>query len=323
MKKGLAILVFTLVSTMAFPALSLRENPQDPPRGKKRHIKMVKVEDGEKTELDTIIEGDDIFVWKGDTIGKDLKWITSEDKEFNLDSLKKSGVYEYDVDVLKGGKGKVLMYSTGDDNTSKLHEYIIKSGEGKKMMFIGEDDNIHEFKGPGDAVWVTEKGDHTMLHAPSAVKIIKEKQGGNIIDLSDPGIISYKKKKLSGGREKIEIIREEAKKGEIEDVNVVIKEADGPMMIHSAQPGMTKNIKVLKKDNGVFHIFEEDGEELEFTDKEGNLVKVKEINKGDGNLIHIKEIEEDGLKKVKVTVKEVEEEAEEKEEVGKESENKK
>ncbi len=32
---------------------------------------------------------------------------------------------------------------------------------------------------------------------------------GNVINLADPGIISYKKKKLSGGREKITIIRKE------------------------------------------------------------------------------------------------------------------
>jgi hypothetical protein len=33
----------------------------------------------------------------------------------------------------------------------------------------------------------------------------------NIIDLSDPGIISYEKKKLKDGREKIIIIRKEVK----------------------------------------------------------------------------------------------------------------
>ena len=36
-------------------------------------------------------------------------------------------------------------------------------------------------------------------------------QGRNVIDLSAPGIISFEKKKLSGGREKITIIRNEVK----------------------------------------------------------------------------------------------------------------
>ena len=36
-------------------------------------------------------------------------------------------------------------------------------------------------------------------------------QGGNVIDLSDPGILSYKKEKMSDGREKITIIRKEVK----------------------------------------------------------------------------------------------------------------
>jgi hypothetical protein len=47
-------------------------------------------------------------------------------------------------------------------------------------------------------------------------------RSGNVIDLSDPGVISYKKKKLSGGREKITIIRNEVTEKQEKDVLYII-----------------------------------------------------------------------------------------------------
>lgn len=34
-----------------------------------RHIKMTKIENGKKMELDTVLTGNDVFIWNGDTIG--------------------------------------------------------------------------------------------------------------------------------------------------------------------------------------------------------------------------------------------------------------
>jgi hypothetical protein len=65
---------------------------------------------------------------------------------------------------------------------------------------------------------------------------------GNVIDLSDPGIISYKKKKMSGGREKITIIRNEPSEKEIEkEVSITIPDAPNPEFWMSANgPGKMK-----------------------------------------------------------------------------------
>ena len=84
MKRILSVILLSGFALFVLSSFSIRENPQDPPRGKKteKHIKMVKVDDnGKKIELDTVIAGDEILVWNGDTIsgGKELKWISKDD----------------------------------------------------------------------------------------------------------------------------------------------------------------------------------------------------------------------------------------------------
>jgi len=46
-------------------------------------------------------------------------------------------------------------------------------------------------------------------------------QNPNIIDLSDPGILSFKKKKMSGGREKITVIRKEVQEMTLEENQIM------------------------------------------------------------------------------------------------------
>ena len=77
-----------MLSSMAFGQQT--PPPPPPPKAPKteKHIKMVKIDDdGKKVELDTIINGNQVFVWNGDTIGggKQLKWITKDD--FEMDSI--------------------------------------------------------------------------------------------------------------------------------------------------------------------------------------------------------------------------------------------
>ena len=75
MKRILSQTILPVLSFFILSSFSIRETPQDPPRGKKaeKHIKMVKVDDeGNKVELDTIIAGDEIFVWNGDTSSRSL-----------------------------------------------------------------------------------------------------------------------------------------------------------------------------------------------------------------------------------------------------------
>ncbi|MGC9355399.1 MAG: hypothetical protein ACP5D9_16240 [Mariniphaga sp.] len=164
MKQIMFIIGFLLSSFLLFSSFSLRETPQDPPRGEKgekaqRHIRLEKIENGEKTVLDTVIEGNRIFVWNGDTIGSGEKfeWFGTDD--FDLDSLTQN--FEFRVSEMDGDGDKSFIFAPHPPYPPKV---------------------------------------------PHIVKLNK-KLHGNIIDLSDPGIISYKKKKLKGGREKIILIR--------------------------------------------------------------------------------------------------------------------
>lgn len=61
---GLAGLTAALLSSFAFVQKS--DKVQEPK--KNRHVRMIKVENGKKMELDTVLVNDDVFVWNGDTI---------------------------------------------------------------------------------------------------------------------------------------------------------------------------------------------------------------------------------------------------------------
>jgi hypothetical protein len=129
-----------------------------------RHIKMIKIENGKKMELDTVLTGDDVFVWNGDTLNP-VKHI----KRFS---------------------------PSGFD---KMHNIDIKVDrrDGKEMIFF-DGENMKNF--PPMPPWPP------MRH----MKMIKGANSGRVIDLNDPNIISYKKKDMSGDREKIEIIRKKS-----------------------------------------------------------------------------------------------------------------
>ena len=249
MKNLFFILGVLLASFLLFSSFSLRENPQDPPRGEKgkRHLKLIKVENGKKTELDTIIHGDNIFVWNGDTIGTEGGFNFVMPPLPDLDSLHRNFTFHFN----------------GDDM-----------------------DFEPPFVLPPDAP-----------RPPKAPHIFhfKNKSGENIIDLSDPGIISYKKRDKSGRREKIVIIREKNEENENEEVDISWTAKPSEFLV-KAPPKIEKRIKVIKNDNGEIEVFEtEDGE----VDLDGASVKVIEE---DGKVIVIKEKKSKGENEIEVEV---------------------
>ncbi|SHI75402.1 hypothetical protein SAMN05444280_105144 [Tangfeifania diversioriginum] len=173
------ILGVFLAGFLLLSSFSLRQHPQDPPLGEKseRHIKLIKVEDGKKTVLDTIIKGNNIFVWNGDTIG------TVEDFQFAMPEL---------------------------PNLDSLKEEI--------TVFL-KDENF-DFDTP--FFWPPDAPEPP--NVPHVFRF-ESNSGENIIDLSDPAIISYKKKDKSGGREKIVIIREKNEENE-NKTEVEVKELE-------------------------------------------------------------------------------------------------
>jgi len=249
MKQIMFIIGFLLGSFLLFSSFSLRENPQDPPRGEKgekakRHIRLEKIENGEKTVLDTVIEGNRIFVWNGDTIGSASKFKWQGIENFDMDSIHKN--FEF--------------------------------------RFLESD-------GPGDNRFMFAHPPHS-AKAPRVARLQRNLRG-NVIDLSDPGIISYKKKKMSGGREKITIIRNEPSEKEIEkDVLITVPEAVDPVLWMGADgPEKSKTVKVIKHDNGELEITED--ENIIMQRKDGEVMIIRKKIKGDSENVEIEMKEKD------------------------------
>lgn len=187
-----------------------------------RHIKMTKIENGKKMELDTVLTNDDVFVWNGDTISpvKHIKKFKHAgfDKMQNFDVTVENKDGKEKVMILrhKGGKpGEPMMWHMDSDNDDMeiltedidslgkrvVVRKIAKDGKGNHMMFFNHDDMNHFPPVPP-------------VPPVPHIKMLRSAKAGNAIHLDDPNIISFKKKDLSGDREKIEIVRKKSKSQE-------------------------------------------------------------------------------------------------------------
>ena len=185
---------------------------------KSRHIKVTKIENGKKMELDTVLTGNDVFVWNGDTINPVRHFGKSGHPEFNK-------MHRVDVDFdRQNGKemifkhrinkpGEPMIYNMdSDDDMEIITEDVDSLGKRivvRKRMKDGAEDHMS-----------IRNSDLDMLAPPappmppvppfSHLRMMKMQHGGQIIDLNDPNIVSYKKKDVKGGMEKIEIIRKKS-----------------------------------------------------------------------------------------------------------------
>lgn len=260
---GMAGLTAVLLSSFV-----LSENDDNGQQPKKsRHVRLVKIENGKKMEIDTVFATDDVFIWHGDTInpmkhkgGMMVHSFGKGDGKANVMIFKHQDGQEGDP---------VFLDVETDDNMDVLTENSDTTG--KKIM-------IRRMKrgGPGgDVMFFNGMGpDHfppvpPVPPAPPVphVKMFGIQHGGKVIDLNDPNVISYKKKDLSGGREKIEIIRKKTEENENEtfhiqfdDQNFMAPDApDAPEMIWESKDDSvkTKIIERKKIING------KDGKEIE------------------------------------------------------------
>lgn len=294
--------IFTIAAILASAilltsAVLFTDIPQDPPKKGKKHINLVRVDDnGKKVEIDTVLEANQVFVWNGDTIGKDggLKWV-SENGDFDFDM-------DMDFDVKTDGKHKVIVMKSGDATAPMVYEFKTDDDSTKqyRVKVIASDDgeNVNVMK------WHADSDEDVFFGAPPAphkMMFIGDRKKGNVIDLSDPGIISYEKKELKDGKEKIVIVREKPSEEDIEMNEEII--IQGAPMMHGAHPQIEKRIKVIAGDDGKVEILE-DGDVWSVEDmEEGEKVIEK-----DGKKIVIKKIKEGDEVKVNVEVEEKEEE---------------
>jgi len=278
MKRILSITGILAFAILFMSAISINDYPQDPPK-KKKHIKMVKVDDnGKKMELDTIIEADEIFVWNGDTIdgGKELKWFS--EGEFDMD---------FDIEVDKDGEQNVIVMKSKDGKSPAIFKFKTDGNEDENVMF-----------------WNDKDHNEMIFHTPRSPKVvrIKKQKSGNVIDLSDPGIISYDKKELKNGKEKITIIRNKPSEDDIELEEEIIMHGSGahPMLLHEGHPAKTKSIKVIRDDEGIIEIIDEDDvwnikegdTDVQVIEKDGKKITIKKIKEGEEIKVNV-EVEEE------------------------------
>ena len=113
-----------------------------------------------------------------------------------------------------------------DDSTKKIIVMKRRSGEKENRMMVAPPP-------PGAPVPPIDQG----------MRFLQRRQG-NMIDLSDPAVISFKKKKLSGGREKITIIRNEVSEKQNEDIMFMIDR--DPKLFHLDGPKPIEELELKK-----------------------------------------------------------------------------
>jgi hypothetical protein len=196
---GLAGLTALLLSSFAF----VQKDGETQEPKKSRHIRMVKTENGKKMELDTILTGDDVFVWNGDTVNP-AKHIDRFDRGGF------GGMHRFDgnIDRRGGNRNGMNFRHRGGEEGGPAIRHRAPRDEMDQIMF----GRRMEHK-PGNNT--IHMGGNGLGHFPPMPPLPPVEMGrfqyrGQMINLDDPNIVSYKKRKMSGGREKIEIIRKKS-----------------------------------------------------------------------------------------------------------------
>lgn len=271
MKNTMALLGLGLAVMLLSTELSAQKAPEVKDTKKSRHIKMTKIENGKTMKLDTVLTGDDVFIWNGDTINP-VKHI----KKFSPSGFDKLQHIDVNVDS-KDGKEKVMIFRHKDGKVGEPMIWNMDSDD--DMEIVTEDiDSLGKRivvrkrikDGKGDRMIFLNDGN--MKHFPPVppvppvphVRMMQMKHAGKTINLNDPNIISYKKKDMSGDREKIEIIRK--KSAEPENMNFDF-EFEAPDV-----PDAPVHIREFHGDNQKMKIMEQ---EIKVDGKKGKEIKVE------------------------------------------------
>lgn len=229
----LTIGILLVTSILSMSSFSIRENPQDRQRKVKaqKHIVIEKIDDeGNKVKLDTVLGINDVFVWNGDTIGGKSFYTWTIKEDFNPDSLLKTFNINIESEIDENGENKIIVLKSGKGGNKIVREFITDGDSTKTItVHVNSDDVL------GDnniMFWNDEKGNETFFapnmpdlpNLPNMQKIMISGQldNENSINLNDPGIISYKKKKNKDGTEKITIIRKQVDENKFEKIEKII-----------------------------------------------------------------------------------------------------
>ena len=201
---------FALFILSSFSSETKKDDQKEPQ--KTRHIKMTKIENGKRMELDTVVNEGETFVWDGDTI--DGKPMVKHFGHFGPKGMKNIEMF---MDGDKGDKDVMIYRSKGNDvmfrhMNPKIDIEDFAEGKGdsisERIIFHKQfkDEDGHNM------MFFTDSDEMPFLPLPPVppvphIKMFHYKQPGRIIDLNDPNIVSYRKKDMKGNMEKIEIVR--------------------------------------------------------------------------------------------------------------------
>ncbi|HLN74041.1 MAG: hypothetical protein ACM3O8_13795 [Methylococcaceae bacterium] len=209
MKNKLKLLVIGSISAiMLIPGFAFSQ-AQDVK--KTRHIKMMKIENGKKMEIDTVLTGNDVFVWNGDTINPEKHIEKFSPSEFDKRHPEK--VHKM---IMHADSGEDVRIITEEGDT--VGEKIIIH---KRMRDGNDNDHFIYLNRPGGYHFPPVPGAPAVPH----IKRFKGMNNSKMINLNDPNVISFKKKDMSGGREKIEIIRKKTSDSDNMNVDIDIDDA--------------------------------------------------------------------------------------------------
>lgn len=199
-----------LISSLAYT--------QDQDQQKTRHVMLTKVKDGTIMHLDTVLSGNDVFVWKGDTIDpeKHIREFSPSgfDRLHNTDRIdqqRRGRIY-------RGRNNRMGERLTLQPDSGPGFRYFSEEGDsaGRKIRI---QQRLRNGQGQDHLMYFNGRQTRPFPGAPSAPSApnFRQFRGQNAakgINLNDPNVISYKKKDMGGGREKIEIIRKKSKETE-------------------------------------------------------------------------------------------------------------
>jgi hypothetical protein len=218
---------------------------------KEKRIRIVTIKDGVKEVTDTVIIGDhpDLGFTGND---KKFKWVTMTEE---CDSM--SGFQELDMD--DGEAERIILMKkrhAGDPVIIRRFESVGDSGK-KVTVFVRKadteegDEDVVYLGGDGKKVhrFITAPMRHDVPGIPPVQPFRFSMKQRNVIDLSDPGIVSYRKKKISGGREKITVIRQESEAGDDEPAGV-LAEPDMEVLRKMNGPGVVREMEMVKRTPG-------------------------------------------------------------------------
>lgn len=182
-----------------------------------------------------------------------------------------------------GGEKEFKWITRGDFTMDSIHKFDYKiEGDGKQMIIM--------HKGMNNSEGFMIPPVPPVPHLPK-VMMLNRNRNKNVIDLNDPGIISYDKKVRKDGTEKITIVRKQVSDDVKMEEDVFIHAPGGvPAKVgfHPLPGEKVKTVKVVKSDDGTINIFENENVDR----VKGQKIRLKEIKEGIESKVEV-EIEDE------------------------------